>query len=85
MGDKMVEAMVTIGGAIIALAIIATLVSKNANTTGVIQAGASGFNNALAVAEAPVTGAQATPVLSYPTAGYGGVNDFAGLTAFPYG
>ena len=83
--SSITEAFVTILTAIVGLAIIATLVSRNANTPAVIQASASGFNNALATAEAPVTGAVANPVLSYPTAGYGGLNDFAGLTQFPYG
>lgn len=79
------EALVTIATAIIGLAIVATLVSRNANTPAVLQSAASGFNNALAVAEAPVTGAHATPNLSYPTTGFGGINDFAGFTQTPYG
>ena len=66
MGERMIEAIVTICTAIVGLAIIAVLVSKKANTASVIQATASGFNNALGVAEAPVTGAAYTPVLSYP-------------------
>lgn len=85
MGERTVEAVVTIAGFVVAVAIIATLVSKKANTPAVVQSVASGFNNALAVAEAPVTGAVPHPVLAYPTAGFGGVNDFAGLTQFPYG
>jgi len=83
--NSITEAVVTIATAIIGLAIIAVLVSRNAQTPAVIQASASGFNNALAVAEAPVTGAHATPVLSYPSMGYGGLEDFSALTATPYG
>lgn len=83
--NALVEAVVTIASAIIGLAIIAVLVSRNANTAGVIQAGASGFNNALAVAEAPVTGAHVTPVLAYPSTGYGGFSDYSQLTPTPYG
>lgn len=57
----------TIAALIVAVAIIALLVSPKANTTGVIQAAASGFGNNLGVAEAPVTGASYTVNLSYPT------------------
>jgi len=64
--SAMTEAVVTIATAIVGLAIVAVLVSKNAQTPAVIQSAASGFNNALGVAEAPVTGASYTPDLSYP-------------------
>ena len=64
--NGMTEAAVTIGTAIIGVAILAILVSKNANTAGVVQSLASGFGNALAVAQSPVTGASITPDLSYP-------------------
>lgn len=57
MSDQLISSVVTVMTAIIGLAIIATLVSKNANTTGVISAGGSAFSNALSAAEAPVTGA----------------------------
>jgi hypothetical protein len=60
-----VEGLVTIALAIVGLAIVSVLVSRNAQTPAVIQAAASGFNNALGVAEAPVTGAGYTPNLSY--------------------
>ncbi|HUC09812.1 MAG TPA: hypothetical protein VL985_05225 [Stellaceae bacterium] len=53
--------------AIVGVGTVAVLVSKNANTTGVIQAGASGFSNALAVAQSPVTGSQVQINTSYPT------------------
>ena len=42
--------------AIIGVAVLAILVSKNANTQGVIGAGSSAFNTGLATAEGPVTG-----------------------------
>ena len=69
MGNEIIEAIVTIAMAIVGVAIIATLVSKNANTTGVIQASASGFSNALAVAQSPVTGNAVTINTSYPASG----------------
>jgi hypothetical protein len=50
------EQIVTIATAIIGVAILAVLVSKNSNTTGVISAAGSAFSGALAVAVSPVTG-----------------------------
>jgi hypothetical protein len=70
--NTLTEAVVTIGTAIVGLAIVAVLVSKNAQTPAVIQAAASGYNNALAVAISPVTGNTATPVLAYPSSFGGG-------------
>lgn len=70
--NALMEAGVTIALAIVGLAIVAVLVSNKANTTGVIQAGASGFANDLGVAESPVTGAS----ISYTT-GYPASNSFA--------
>lgn len=46
----------TVLTAIIGVAIIAVLVSKNANTTQVISAGGSAFSSALGTALSPVTG-----------------------------
>lgn len=48
--------LVTIALAIVGVATLAVLVSRNANTTGVINSGSSAFNTALATAEGPVTG-----------------------------
>lgn len=67
--DKLTEAVVTIAMGIIAVAVIATLVSQKANTPAVIQAAASGFGNSLAVAESPVTGAKTQIDLQYPGTG----------------
>jgi PRD1 phage membrane DNA delivery len=60
MSDQLISSVVTVLTAIIGVAIIATLVSKNANTTGVIQAGGSAFSSALGVALSPVTGGNFT-------------------------
>jgi PRD1 phage membrane DNA delivery len=62
----LVEAIVTIATAVVGLAIIATLVSRKAQTPAVIQAAASGFGNVLGVAESPVTGSGYNIDLSYP-------------------
>ena len=56
MSESLITSVVTVLMAIVGVAIIAVLVSKNANTTGVIQAGGSAFSGALGVAISPVTG-----------------------------
>jgi hypothetical protein len=56
----------TVAALIVAVAIVALLVSPKAQTSQVIQASASGFGNDLAVAESPVTGASYQINLSYP-------------------
>ena len=56
MSESLITSVVTVLTAIIGVAIIAVLVSKNANTTGVIQAGSQGFSSALGTALSPVTG-----------------------------
>lgn len=75
--NPFMETLTTIALAIVALGMVAVLVSRRANTASVIQAGGSAFSNALGIAEAPVTGASYSPVLSYPGL------DFAG--SFGYG
>jgi hypothetical protein len=56
MGDQLIASVVTVATAIVGLAIIAVLVSKNANTAGVVQAGGSSFAQAIQAAVSPVTG-----------------------------
>ena len=65
--NQITEAIVTVLTMIGGIALAAVLVSRNANTAGVIQAGASGFGNSLATAMSPVTGASISPNLSYPS------------------
>jgi len=57
----------TIAALIVAVAIVALLISPKATTSSVIQAAASGFGNNLGVAESPVTGATYSINLSYPS------------------
>lgn len=45
--------------AIIGVAILSVLVSRNSNTTGVLRAGSEAFSGALGTAMSPVTGQQA--------------------------
>lgn len=54
--NEFTTSLVTIGTAIAGVAILAVLVSKNANTAGVVQAAGSAFGQDLGVAVSPVTG-----------------------------
>lgn len=56
MSESLVTSVVTVLTAIVGVAIIAVLVSKNANTAGVLTAGGSAFSQALGTAISPVTG-----------------------------
>lgn len=57
MSNELVTSVVTILTAIIGVAVIAVLVSKNANTTAVIGAGGNAFTQSLGAALSPITGA----------------------------
>jgi hypothetical protein len=70
--NSFTEMLVTVAGLIVTVAIVSVVVSKQAQTPAVIQAAGSAFSNALGVAEAPVTGAQYTPNLSYPGTDFSG-------------
>jgi hypothetical protein len=78
------ETVTTIALALVTLGIIATVVSKKAQTPQVIQASGSAFSNAMAVAESPVTGASTNINLSYPSSGFGlgAMPDFSGGFGF---
>lgn len=67
MGDSFFKMIEALAGLIVTVALVAVVVSKNSNTSAVIQSAASGFGNNLAVAEAPVTGANTPITLSYPS------------------
>lgn len=56
MSDSLITSVTTIALAIVGLAVIATIVSKNANTSAVIGAGGNAFTQSIASATAPVTG-----------------------------
>lgn len=64
--NSLTEGIITIALMIGGIALVSVLVSRNANTTGVIQAAASGFGNDIAVAQSPVTGNQVGINLGYP-------------------
>ena len=54
--DRLTESVVTIAVAIIGLATLAVIVSRNVNTVNVIKAASGGFNRGVATAISPVTG-----------------------------
>jgi membrane DNA delivery protein len=56
MGDKLIESLTTVAVAITGIALIAVLVSRQANTAGVLSAGATGFAQDIAAAVSPVSG-----------------------------
>jgi PRD1 phage membrane DNA delivery len=68
----------TVAALIVAVAIVALLVSPKATTSQVIQASASGLANNLGVAESPVTGATYQINLSYPQENPFGASPFMG-------
>lgn len=68
MSESLITSVVTVLTAIVGVAIIAVLVSKNANTAQVIQAGGGAFSQALQAATGPVTGS------SFGAFGTGGAN-----------
>lgn len=68
------ETIATVALGIIAVALVATIVSKNAQTPAVIQAAGSAFGSGLATATGPVTGNTTAPNYSYPGGSYGGMN-----------
>lgn len=75
--NSMTEAVVTIAVAIVGVATLAVLVGQKSQTAAVIQSAGSAFGNALAVAESPVTSANVTPQLGYPSSsGLGSLSSF---------
>lgn len=56
MNDHLFNSLASILTAIVGVAVLAVIVSKNANTAGVLTAGGTAFASALGAAEAPVTG-----------------------------
>lgn len=60
MGDQLLTSVVTVALAITGVAILAVLVSKNANTAGVITAASQAYSGALGTALSPITGGSGT-------------------------
>ena len=58
-GDKIIGSVVTIAAAIVAIAIVAVLVSQKAQTPAVLKAAGVAFGNAISAAVSPITGTNA--------------------------
>lgn len=71
--NQILNGVVVIITAIIGVAILSVLVSRNSNTAGVLAAGSQAFSGALGTALSPVTGATnfASMGSSLPSFGYG--------------
>lgn len=54
--SDLTHGFVSIALALVGLGVLAVLVSRNANTTGVLSSGGNAFANVLQAAEAPVLG-----------------------------
>lgn len=69
MGGNLTDSIVTILTAVIGVAILAVLVSRNANTSGVISSASKGFSGILGTALSPVTGSTFGGLNTLPTLG----------------
>lgn len=78
--NSMTEAIVTIATAIVGVAILSVLVSKNANTAVVLGAAGGAFSNALSAATGPVTGKSAAPINSAGGGALGGMFNLGSVT-----
>jgi hypothetical protein len=76
MSEQLITSTVTVLTAIVGIALIAVLVSKNANTSGVIGAGGNAFAQALEAATGPVTGNN--PQISTGASSFGVTQPFIG-------
>lgn len=70
MGKEILEPIITIAAGVIGVAILAVLVSRNAQTPQVLGAAGSAFSNVLSAAEGPVTGKTTAPVNSTSGGGF---------------
>lgn len=64
MTNTLVESVVTIALAIVGVAVLAVLVSRNANTANIIGVSGEAFSHSLLAAEAPVMSGTEAPGLS---------------------
>lgn len=67
--NQILNGVVVILTAIIGVAILSVIVSKNSNTSGVLSAASSAFSGALGTAISPVTGSAGLGSLSMPNYG----------------
>lgn len=76
MGSQFINSVVTVLLAIVGVAIIAVLVSKNANTTGVVSATGNAFSQGLSTAISPVTGNNNSLGNGFPGGGGGAIESY---------
>lgn len=67
MEDKTVTGIIAVLTAVIGVSILATLVSKQSNTSAVLTAGGNAFSSILKVALSPVGGSSLSGGLSLPS------------------
>ncbi len=56
MSDELIRSVVAVATAIVGLAILAVIVSKSANTSGVLTSAGTAFSSVLKAAVSPVSG-----------------------------
>jgi hypothetical protein len=77
MGSQLVSGVVTVLTAIIGVAIVATLVSKNAQTGTVLTSAGTAFSGALGTALSPVSGSSGLGNLGgFPGGGGSSIENF---------
>jgi len=65
--NDIMQGIITIAVAIIGVATLAVIVSKQSNTVGVISSGGNAFSHALSTAISPITGQTFSTIPSYST------------------
>jgi hypothetical protein len=70
MGEQLIGNVTTVLLAIVGIAFIAVLVSRNAATSNVIRSAGNAFSGGLLAAEAPVLGGSLNAAGTYSSAGY---------------
>lgn len=68
--DRLVDGAVSIAVAIVGVALLAVLVSRNSNTAGVIGASGAAFSGALRAATGPVMGGAGNSILGLDSTTY---------------
>jgi hypothetical protein len=67
MDDSLVTGIVSIALGILGVATLAVILSKNANTSGVISAGGSALSQNIAAAVSPITGGSGLSMPNFST------------------
>jgi PRD1 phage membrane DNA delivery len=73
MGDQLITSLVTVATAVIGLAIIAVLVSGNAQTGNVLSSAGNSFAQIIGAAESPVSGGSTLGNLANTFTGSNGI------------